>query len=350
MELLTVSSECSRGYVLTRMDESIKMIKLRARFSKAESDLVLRGHRLVESIVCAGCILLCSNSAAFAIEDPDGRYYTADSFIIKGEKRACKPTEFNAALNAVKRNPRSAQALYTLAKLYIIQHDYEKATGCLNQCMALDAQSPRYLIQRACIELALENDEAVKKDIIAALAKKRINPWEFLSILQVLQAVEERDLAYDVSKRAMQEYGNVPILVYESGLVARVVLKYKEAEALFIACRKEPTLLIRSDIQLTEMKYEKKNWPDVVKYSDSFATRHTDINKFRLPDLLRKRSEALYWLGRYPEALKPISEAITISPMQVDLRIFRARLYRKMSNPAAAKADMVAVDQISRGY
>lgn len=323
------------------------MTKLAAYRPKATLRRTLVGGTILSCSLC-----LWHTGSASALKDEQGHYYDVENYIIKGEKRACTPSEFNAAYEAVKKTPGSAAAQFRLGRLYIVQHNYAKAIACLNNCMASDPQNPKYSIQKACVELALENDLAVKHNIEEALKKKQLDPGQFLTILQVLQAIEERELAYQVSQRALKNYPKLPLLTYECALAARSAGQTRAAESLLLDCRKDPPFRIRADIQLTELYYEMKNWQSVVQYSRTLAdpTTRGDVNKFRVPNLLKKRSEALYRLARYAEALKPISEAITLSPMQADLRLFRAGIYRKLNNFSAAKADSLAADQLGSGY
>lgn len=274
------------------------------------------------------------------------------SKVIKGEKVNVDAARIQAALTRANSRPDSAQAQYELAKLYISAHEYDKALVLLEKAERLDARNSAYVVQKACIALAQDNDEQVKRYVEAAIKLPDISEVDYASMLDLLDNIEERSLAYRVSKQARERYPKSIWVRYQSAIAARYDLKNEEAIKLFERCKGFKPLGAGPEVQITEIHYELKNWPAVIEDMKAFCgpnEKRADINQFRLPDLLRKGSEAFYQTGRYSQALPLISRAIVISPMQAELHKFRATVYRKLNNTAAALADDAAVKKIHNG-
>lgn len=109
------------------------------------------------------------------------------SRVIKGEKGNVDTAHIQAALTRASSKPDSAQAQYELAKLYIAAHEYDKALERLEKADRLDAHNSVYIVQKACIALAQDNDEQVKSYVEAAVKRPNISELDYASMLDLGQ-------------------------------------------------------------------------------------------------------------------------------------------------------------------
>lgn len=211
------------------------------------------------------------------------------SRVIKGEKVNVDTAHIQAALTRASSKPDSAQAQYELAKLYIAAHEYDKALERLEKADRLDAHNSVYIVQKACIALAQDNDEQVKSYVEAAVKRPNISELDYASMLDLLDSIEERTQAYRISKQARERYPKSIWVRYQSAIAARYDLKNEEAIKLFEGCKGFKPLGAGPEVQITEIHYELKSWPAVVEDMKAFCgpnEKRADLNQFRLPDLL----------------------------------------------------------------
>ncbi|MBK9204894.1 MAG: tetratricopeptide repeat protein [Candidatus Obscuribacter sp.] len=236
----------------------------------------------------------------------------------------------------------------------------QAAAGNLTQSMAtLDnaiknnsAQSAYYLFEKAQLHYALEETETAEKEFVAAWKSGKLSPDALMHAAWTMHHLGLTKPVLDITSQIIATKTAPEVAAAYFTRARTYVLMGEDAKALLdyeASCKLNaddaPALFELGRLYFYNGRY-KKAIETLTQALTKFKDRKEQQNCI---NTLTIRAKANNKFNRAADSIKDYSEAIALSPLQRDLLIERAAVYKSMGEKAKAAADEQKAKALDKG-
>jgi len=236
----------------------------------------------------------------------------------------------------------------------------QAAAGNLTQSMAtLDnaiknnpAQSAYYLFEKAQLHYALEEAETAEKEFVAAWKSNKLSPDALMHAAWTLHHMGVTKPVLDITNQIIANKTAPEVAAAYFTRARTYVLMGEDAKALLdyeasckLSANDAPAFFELGRLYFYKDQYIKAI-ETLTKALTMFKERKEQQNCI---NTLTIRAKAYNKFNRAADSIKDYSEAIALSPLQRDLLIERAAVYKSMGEKAKAAADEQKAKALDKG-
>ena len=236
----------------------------------------------------------------------------------------------------------------------------QAAAGNLTQSMAtLDnaiknnsAQSAYYLFEKAQLHYALEETETAEKEFVAAWKSGKLSPDALMHAAWTMHHLGLTKPVLDITSQIIATKTAPEVAAAYFTRARTYVLMGEDAKALLdyeVSCKLNaddaPALFELGRLYFYNGRY-KKAIETLTQALTKFKDRKEQQNCI---NTLTIRAKANNKFNRAADSIKDYSAAIALSPLQRDLLIERAAVYKSMGEKAKAAADEQKAKALDKG-